>query len=73
VLAVLRDGQPHTVNELLKCFNDELSDNRALRTCLSRMRGELAAQGLSIIFTITRRRRAYCLVRPVTPDVELPL
>ncbi len=62
MLAVLLDGQPHSVAELRKCQYDELSESSFLYH-LSKIRQQLRLHGQTIATIMTDRVTTYQLVR----------
>lgn len=54
ILAILRDGQPHTVAELHRCLDDDLSDPEALWSRISFLRKKLEPKGQGI-YSVNRK------------------
>jgi hypothetical protein len=57
--AVLRDGQPHTPEELHACLYDERGAASNIRAHLTAIRRELRARGETVKCVIHRRRACY--------------
>jgi len=67
---ILKDGEPHTLDELKKAVDEYCSTNN-LRTHLSNMRKRLEPIGLNVIWQYKSRRPFIRLMRRVSnPSLE---
>jgi hypothetical protein len=68
LMAVLRDGEPHTYRELNACLNDELANPGNLKNHVCILNKKLQANGLMVAcLTLGRAGRRYRLVGLVKP------
>lgn len=63
IMAVLRDGQPHTRMELFGCLNDDLQSYRNVAVHISKIRKKLRPKGVDILLQKMNGRTHYRLVR----------
>lgn len=63
MLAVLRDGLPHTREELHACLPDDLSELRAIQAHISHIRKHLRVVGEEIVCEYYLRKLHYRHVR----------
>lgn len=63
ILTMLNDGLPHPKDELKSCLFDELSENGALKTAISRLRKKL--DGHDILCVFHNRSLKYQLVQTI--------
>ena len=68
MLAVLSDGLPHTVEELLSCIDDTLASKQNVQHHVSDARKVLRPRGQDVICEWVRRRRLYRWVRLISAD-----
>lgn len=62
---VLKDGQPHTKDELVACINDELSPRNTIHVHLTYLRRKLPPGMLLVAITRGTGKTAYRLMREI--------
>lgn len=66
LMLILRDGQPHTSDELLKCLRDDLATKPLLRTHISLLRNKLLPHGKGVLIQVKTHRLHYRLVNLIS-------
>ena len=70
MLELLRDGLPHSREDLHSCLDDDLSQLTAIQYHLSRIRGKLSLIGEDIICEYYKRSFYYRHVRLLTSPYD---